>query len=142
MPYKPKKGETPPTHQPTLETRANVEAMVVNGCTIAQIAGVLDMCPNTLQKHYAHELKHAKSVLDMKVTRRFKAFMFDEEVDDRVALDAIKHYSNAKMGWKQQAQVDQNTTFTVDEALVDQIKNMDFDNIIALGKGLDKLEGQ
>jgi alcohol dehydrogenase class IV len=59
-----------------------------------------------------------------------------------VVATSIQFYLNAKGGWKQQAQVDQNTTLTVDEALVDQIKNMDFDNIIALGKGLDKLEGQ
>jgi hypothetical protein len=46
------------------------------------------------------------------------------------------------LGQTDKNQIKQETTLTVDEALVDQIKNMDFDNIIALGKGLDKLEGQ
>lgn len=102
MPHSiPEKGEVLPPHVPTEETRRIVEAMVVNGCTHAQIAGVVDVALSTLQKHYDFELKNAKNVLDMKVTRRFKAFMLDETVDDRVALDAIKHYSNSKMGWKQ-----------------------------------------
>ena len=147
MPHKPpKKGECLPAHVPCELTRRLVVAGKENGFTNQQIASVLDVHVDTLRKHYPKELESGKELSVMKATDRFKqAFIFNDEMlekDPKVVASSIQFYLNAKAGWKQQSQVDQNTTLTVDEALVEQIKNMDFDNIIALGKGLDKLEGQ
>lgn len=146
MPYKPIKGQDTPPHVPCELTQRLVVAGKENGFTNQQIANVLDIHVDTLRKHYPKELESGKELSIMKATDRFKqAFLFNDDMlekDPKVVATSIQFYLNAKGGWKQQAQLDQNTTLTVDEALVDQIKNMDFDNIIALGKGLDKLEGQ
>ena len=147
MPHKPpKKGECLPPHEPNEMSRRYVENGILNGFTHKQIANVIDVCEDTLRKHYAKELASGKEVLINKATDRLRqAFLFNDEMlqkDPRTVAQSVQFFLNAKGGWKQQAQLDQNTTLTVDEALVDQIKNMDFDNIIALGKGLDKLEGQ
>ena len=141
MPYKPKKGENTPPHVPTAERIELVENLVQAGVTQSQIAQVLDICLETLRKHYMPQLQKAKQELAGKVMRRFKRFMFDEEVNDAVSLKACETYANAHMGWKQHSQVDQNTTLKADEETVNQLKNLSVNDLINMGKGLDKLEG-
>lgn len=50
-------GYQPNEHRPTVKTRSKVEGFLCAGFTHEQIATYLDICVNTLKKHYGKELK-------------------------------------------------------------------------------------
>ena len=50
------------THQPTEESRQRVSDLVMCGTPIYLISEVIDIDEATLQKHYAKEIKTAKSI--------------------------------------------------------------------------------
>lgn len=147
MPHKPpQKGECLPPHQPTDMTRRLVVCGKENGFSNVQIARTLDICEKTLTKHYQKELDCGKEVSILKATDRFKqAFLFNDEMlekDPKVVASSIQFYLKTKGGnWKETQVVEQETTHKVDDGTLEKMKSLDIDDLINLGKGLEKSEG-
>lgn len=141
----PKKGECLAPHQPSDMTRRFVENGVLNGFSHKQIANVIDVCEDTLRKHYAKELACAKEMLITRTTDRLRqAFLFNEEMlekDPKTVAMAVQFFLKTKGGWKETQVVEQETTHKVDDGTLEKMKSLDIDDLINLGKGLEKSEG-
>lgn len=107
--FPPKKGECLQPHEPNEVTRRCVQNGVLNGFTHKQIASVIDVCEDTLRKHYKAELANGKELLITKATDRLRQnFMFNDEMlekDPKVVAQSLQFFLNSKGGWNKQQDV-------------------------------------
>lgn len=114
MPHKPpEKGECLPPHEPNDLTRRMVVMCATNGFSHKRIAGMLDVCEDTLRKHYRWELDHGKDKMVVDTTQRLaQKYIFNDELyekDPKTGLQAMTLFLNSKAGWKQESSVDLNS---------------------------------
>jgi hypothetical protein len=140
----PKKGECYPPHEPSELTRRLVVCGKENHMTDRQIAKVLDVCEDTLRKHYRKELDCGKEASLVKITDRLKqCFINNDEMlekDPKVVQSAIQFYLNAKGGWKQQAET--TNTHAVKSEIVHQFDELSLDQLLQAGEGIKRMKGE
>ena len=119
-------------------------SMLRINCTQVECCSVLDMDDDTLERNIAERGGVNFSQLYKRYAGQGKTSLRRMQYTSAEAGNVTMQIWLGKqwLGQTDKNEIKQETMHTVNEALVEQIKNMDFDNIIALGKGLDKLEGQ
>ncbi len=95
-----KKPRGRPAHQPTKQSREFVEILAGMFVPIERIADVLDICRNTLLKHYEAELRRGSALVESKlISNVFKI----AGGQDGTALKANMFLLNCRFGWTQYA---------------------------------------
>lgn len=89
------KGGRPP-HEPTAQTRLQVRRLAGLGLPQAQIALLLGISPNTLVKHYEHELRLG----DAEATEKVAATLYRRATRDG-DLGAAIFWLKARAGWRE-----------------------------------------
>lgn len=74
---KKKRGRGRPPHEPTTRTRQKVRMLVNAGVGHREIAMMLDICPDTLYKHYRRDLDLAVVELNARVMTTFAKMATD-----------------------------------------------------------------
>lgn len=91
-------------HEPTEEIRKRVSDLTSYGVPQVQIAAVLDISVDTLQRHYRTELDTAVIVANERVSKRMYALACDPDHPDH--FKAMKYWLGARAGWKEAAAVE------------------------------------
>lgn len=94
-----------PQHKPTADTRAKVQKMSGYGVPQPMIAGVFDICENTLKKHYARELALGKGLACASIGQRIYQRAFEDG-----DVTALIWYTKTQMGWTDKTQVDHTSS--------------------------------
>ena len=145
VPYKPQKGVQTPPHVPTPETLRVVECGAINGTPTKVLAQMLDINEQTLLKHYGKLMATARDVFNATCTSKLRSHYIDSEElyerDPKAHLTALTFALKTKGGWKETQVVEQETTHKVDDGTLAKMKSLDIDDLINLGKGLEKSEG-
>jgi len=102
---KPKRGRGKPAHEPTKESRRQVEMMVASGIQFDLIAAIIGISANTLRRHYRQELDLGKGKANAMVAANI--FRQATKDDPRCAPFAL-FWAKTQMGWKE-TQVVENT---------------------------------
>ena len=85
-------------HKPDPFHRRQVEAMAGYGVPENDIAGVIDIDPKTLRKHYRHELDHGHVKANAKVAENLYRKATGE---GREAVVAAIFWLKTRAGWKE-----------------------------------------
>lgn len=104
-------------HIPTDQNRKMIERLKAGGLNHAQIAYVLEINEDTLEKYYPKELKDGKSKLDAFVVGKLFNLIND---NDRAC---IMFYLKTRCGWKES--IDVNNSFTLPAIEAESIKKSD-----------------
>jgi hypothetical protein len=86
------------SHTPDPTLRRQVEALAGYGVPEADIAGVIDIDPKTLRKHYRHELDHGHVKANAKVAENLYRKATGE---GREAVIAVIFWLKTRAGWKE-----------------------------------------
>jgi hypothetical protein len=92
-------------HNPTDEIREKVRKMSGFGVPQPMIAGVFDICENTLKKHYAQELAVGKGLACAQIGQRLYQRAFEDG-----DVTALIWYTKTQMGWTDKTQVDHTSS--------------------------------
>ena len=85
-------------HVPDPASRRQVEALAGYGVPEADIAGVVDVDPKTLRKHYRHELRHGHVKANARVAENLYRRATGE---GREAVVAAIFWLKTRAGWKE-----------------------------------------
>lgn len=115
------------THEPTPESKKQVSAMVSFGIPQEEICNVLDICKNTLYKHYRSELDTAATVANTKVA----SMLFEKCMNGDTS--SIIFWMKTKMGWKEtmvneMQQLDADGKRTDNKLIVEFVNGQDSDS--------------
>lgn len=109
------------THQPTEESRQRVSDLVMCGTPIYLISEVIDIDEATLQKHYAKEIKTAKSI----AIERIGKTVYQQALNGNEKSQALYlKTQGASQGWVEK-QVVETTTSEDTQALKDKIAELE-----------------
>lgn len=105
-----------PQHVPTEDSRAKVQKMSGYGVPQQMIAGVFDICENTLKKHYSRELALGKGMACANIGQRIYQRAFEDG-----DVTALIWYSKTQMGWTDKTEVAQTITISEGETLAERL---------------------
>jgi hypothetical protein len=86
------------SHTPDPVQRRQVEALAGYGVPEAEIAGLLEIDPKTLRKHYRHELDHGHTKANAKVAENLYHIALGE---GREAVTAAIFWLKVRARWKE-----------------------------------------
>src|SRR4051794_32841858 len=87
-----------PAHTPDPVLRRQVEALAGYGVPEAEIAGMMEIDPKTLRKHYRHELDHGHAKANAKVAENLYRKALG---DGREAVTAAIFWLKVRANWKE-----------------------------------------
>lgn len=100
-----KRGRGRPKHEPTEETRRQIEMLSGIGVPVEQIAIVAGIDGKTLRKHYREALDSGQAKATSKIAKR----LFDIATGDtKEALTACIFWLKCRGGWKPPAETEVN----------------------------------
>lgn len=109
------RGPGQPPHEPTEKTRAEVSALCSFGVTQTDIAMFLDICEDTLRKHYRRELDTGKIRGNAAMARRlFKAGTEDGSVA------AMIFWMKSQAGWRETMDLNLGGTVIIKASTLDE----------------------
>lgn len=85
-----------PSHEPTDESRKQVETMAAMGIRQDAMATILDLDPKTLRKHYRRELDTGSTKATLKVAQS----LFKQAVEQNNTAAQI-FWMKARAGWRE-----------------------------------------
>ena len=97
-------GKTTKPHEPTPQTRAQVQTMSMAGIRQETIADIVDVDPKTLRKYYRKELDHATA----KVISQTASLLFDQCKAGNVS--AMMFLLKTRGGWRETNQIDHTSS--------------------------------
>lgn len=106
-----------PTHKPTTEMMAQVEALSGYGVRHDEISSYLGIDPKTLRKHYREQLDKGTIKANVSVART----LHKQALDGNIA--ACIFWLKARAGWRENQQVpSQNVPQAVEVRIIDASK--------------------
>lgn len=106
-----------PPHEPTIETRAKVSALVAFGIKQESIARMLGISDETLRKYYDHEIHTGlENAID-----EVANVLFSKAVDDR-DLAACTFFLKTRGRWREKDPEDNKQALSIIEQLIQSKK--------------------
>jgi len=109
-----RRGRGKPRHEPTKETRRQIEMMVASGIQFELIAAIIGISEPTLRKYYPEELALGKAKANAMVAANI--FRQATKDDPRCASFAL-FWAKTQMGWKETHIVENTHQFVERDSL-------------------------